>query len=33
LFIAPPLTIIEAELQEGLSIIDQCLALADAAVA
>ena len=31
-FIAPPLTITEAELREGLAILDQCLALADAAV-
>ncbi|HWE63726.1 MAG TPA: aminotransferase class III-fold pyridoxal phosphate-dependent enzyme [Chloroflexota bacterium] len=30
--IAPPLTITEAELREGLAVLDQCLALADAEV-
>jgi taurine--2-oxoglutarate transaminase len=33
LVIAPPLTITEAELHEGISILDQCLDLADAAIA
>lgn len=33
LVIAPPLTITEAELDEGLSILDPCLVLADAATA
>ena len=31
--IAPPLTITEGELREGLDILDECLSIADTAVA
>jgi len=31
-FVAPPLTITEDELREGLGILDECLAIADAAM-
>ncbi len=30
--IAPPLTITEGELREGLDILDECLSIADAAM-